>query len=55
MKKSVYLLSIMIFGLSVQPSFAGEAENEIKTLLAAKASEKVLGSEEENNAPGSRY
>lgn len=37
MKIPAYLLSIMIFGLSVQPSFAGGAENEIKTLLAAQA------------------
>ena len=37
MKIPAYLLSIMIFGLSVQPSFAGEAENEIKILLEAQA------------------
>ena len=37
MKIPAYLLSIMIFGLSVQPSFADEAANEIKTLLEAQA------------------
>ncbi len=37
MKIPAYLLSIMIFGLSVQASFAGEAENEIKILLEAQA------------------